>query len=117
MEMKYSCAIQFEGCYETTIGFRGICLNCYNILKDKGVIKKGDKFHDFPLWLKEMIRFEAAGDMSQVRHPMESYDDYEEMLLGKELPNTGRNRVPLGVEGCYKTRKTLDTADRTSIKA
>lgn len=111
--MKYSCAIQFEGCYETTIGFRGICLNCYNILKDKGVIKKGDKFHDFPLWLKEMIRLEDNENHIQVRHPMESYDDYEEILIGNELPTD--TRIHLGVEGCYKGRK-LNSSSYTNTE-
>jgi hypothetical protein len=110
--MKYSCAIQFEGCYETTIGFRGICLNCYNALKDRGVIKKGDKFSDFPLWLKEMVRWEAAGDMSQARHPIESYDDYEEFLLGSELPTA--TRTPLG-NGCFKARRLAPNHEHAII--
>lgn len=92
--MKYTCALQLAGCYETTIGFRGICSNCYNILVESGEIDSGDKFSDFPEWLQKEIRYSDSEDHRQIRHPEE---EYEEEFISE-------TRIPLG-EGCYKSKK------------
>jgi hypothetical protein len=74
-----TCAVQLEGCYERTIGFRGICSNCYHKLIELGEIKDGEFFQDFPEWLKDMIRNQNNCDKTDERHPTVSYDE----LVGK----------------------------------
>jgi hypothetical protein len=113
MTVKYNCALQLEGCFETTVGYRGVCSNCYKKLCEDGIIEVGDRFNDFPDWLKEFVRLEAAADMQVARHPTESYDGYREE---QKLAAKAKNRIPLGVEGCYKIRRITSPSDQIVLK-
>lgn len=112
--MKYNCALHvatkevdgevIELCYGTTIGRRGICSKCYKTLVNKELIKQGDTFKDFPLWLQDLIRYQDKEDHAQVRHPVEEYS--EETL---DSGNTA-TRLNLG-NGGFKLRKMSTSTD------
>jgi hypothetical protein len=88
----YTCAIEVSPkCFGTNVGHRGICSNCYKQLVKEGIIKDGDKFEDFPLWLQEVIRTQDALDHSESRHPTENYSEIGENSFlgnnkGQKLP-------------------------------
>jgi hypothetical protein len=74
----YTCAIQCSNrCRGETIGYRGICCECYNVLVEWGEIKKGDRFNDFPEWLQDMIRVQDTVDHYEERHPTLNFEELE----------------------------------------
>jgi hypothetical protein len=82
-EMKNSALKISKHCAKK-LYMRGICHACYWMLVGMKIITKGDGFKEYPEWLKALIRMQDAFDQSEIRHPMDNIDDWENILVADD---------------------------------